>query len=137
MITSVWGMQPSRQLSRPRLLTSTSNNRKLDVDHRCAIHCPSIAYGLRFPVHVVALLPSLFQNWTTLPTHRKQNNKLTRQSIRWSMASALFLGSWAVMMGPMVYGTSAPHPQTTHTSTSKLRDTHTHIGCASITPQNS
>jgi len=26
------------------------------------------------------------------------------------MASALFLVSWAVMMGPMVYGTSPPHP---------------------------
>ena len=31
--------------------------------------------------------------------------------IRWSMASALFLGSWAVMMGPVAYGTSStPHP---------------------------
>jgi len=28
--------------------------------------------------------------------------------IRWSLASVLFLGSWAVMMGPLVYGQSAP-----------------------------
>jgi hypothetical protein len=28
--------------------------------------------------------------------------------VRWSMASALFLGSWAALMGPMIYGKSAP-----------------------------
>lgn len=27
--------------------------------------------------------------------------------VRWSMASALFLGSWAALMGPMIYGMSA------------------------------
>lgn len=27
--------------------------------------------------------------------------------IRWSMGSALFLGSWAVLMGPMIYGEPA------------------------------
>lgn len=29
--------------------------------------------------------------------------------VRWSMASALFLGSWAALMGPMIYGKSAPN----------------------------
>jgi hypothetical protein len=41
--------------------------------------------------------------------------------VRWSMASALFLGSWAALMGPMIYGKSAPnHLRTVHLAASTV-----------------
>lgn len=79
----------------------------LQVLHMRSYRPCSIVPFCRSHVHDLAQYPALYRRSSMhdfLPSACGAN-----VLVRWSMASALFLGSWAALMGPMIYGKSAPN----------------------------